>query len=181
VKGEYVDRYWEQEVFDRFIQKTQQVADGGEKRIPETYFNIVEPGSVTVDEIIDDFEDQQFNEDARGEERAGFKYSVFDDDNEVRATYVFVNEEKKLTASGEVDHLVTEKSVGYRIHPDEQLLIVESTYPPDVQRTKKIFRVHTDMTVTVLGNIPANYSEAEGKIGEFLDTFERRDLEENNE
>lgn len=180
VKSEYIGKEWSQEIFDRFIQKCQQVVEGGEKRIPESYFDITEPSTIGVDEIINDLEERPFNGNERGKEREGFKYTVTDD-RTVRATYVFVNEKKDLTASGDVDTLVSERSVSYRILPSESLLVVESTYPPDVQRTKKIFRKYTSMSITVLGSIPANYSNAEQNVEKFLSKFDRRDLEGESE
>jgi hypothetical protein len=163
---------WEQEKFEEFLLTAREHVEGGFDRISESYFDIQQPENLTTQLATNMLDEALYDENPpEDEEPDGFRYET-DEDGVVHARYIHTDVRTNVTATGEVDQLTSEDAVTFRIHPDQQLMVVESTYPPDVQRMKGAIRKKTSMAATVCGSLSSNYEEANARVKNFQDSFE---------
>lgn len=172
VTEQYEEIEWDEDTFEDFLLTSKQLVEGGLDRISEAYFELKKPKDLTVDRVQAEFDQHPYDEDGtRDEEHDGFRYNVRDD-GVVQATYVYTDVKTNVTTAAEVEKLVSENSIHFRIDVDNRLAIVESTYPPHVQKMKGVFRRKTDFAAIVCGSLTSNYSEANERVEAFRDSFE---------
>lgn len=177
VDEKYAEVDWDSNTFEEFLLTTKQVVDGGLDRISESYFDIMKPENLTVNRATSELDQNPYDETASSDqEPSGFEYEV--DDGVIHVRYIHTDVTTDISPTGQVKDLVSEDSINFRIHPDKQLIVVESTYPPDVQTMKGVFRKQTEFATTVCGNLTTDFEEANSKVKQFQDSFETADLEE---
>jgi len=170
VEEKYEEIEFDNDLFEEFLLTSKDLVEGGFDRISEAYFDIERPDDVTTTRLTEELGDFKYDEEGSdSEDRDGFQFN--DNDNgEITGSYIHTDVETNITAAGEVRELVSEDSVDFRILPDDELVIVETTYPPDVQRMKGAFG-KTDIAVTVCGSLTSNFSEANERVEAFRDSF----------
>lgn len=161
---------WDSEKIREFAELSKQVAQGGETRRSETYFNIVDPDEINAEYIDNEFSRQQYNPDAEGTEKDGFKWSHESDTIEGQYVYTDVNTE--LLFNGDVKDLESDGFIEFRVKPEEKLVILESTSVVDVQKTKGYFGRKTNMELSVCGPLTVYPDDAVEMVNDFLDEFE---------
>lgn len=164
---------WDSELFDEFLNAVREVIDGGAGSFPESYFDIDEPTNPTLDRLKHELDEKPYRPDApREEERDGFVYEV-DMDGVIHATWYYTSINTGLTGMGTVEKTRNEESIRFRIHPSNRLLVVESTYPIDVQKMKRVIREETpNMDIDVTGVDPTDEDVSFTKrIEEFRESF----------
>lgn len=175
VNEKYEEIDWTDDIYEEFLLTSKQLVEGGLERISETYFDLKKPDNVTVGKITAEF-DQNLYEDSTDKEKAGFEYEV--NDGVVHAQYIYTDVKTEISAAGQVNDLISENSISFRIDPDEELVIVESTYPPEIQKMKGVFRKETDFAAVVCGNLTESPEKANKQIRKFQDSFDEVNLDE---
>ena len=171
-KERYSEIEFDPDLFEEFLLTSREIVEGGLDRISEAYFRIEKPDELTT-EVITGILDQYWYENRQdAEEPDGFNYEV-DGEGIVRASYIYTDVSTDITATGQIEETVQEDSVSFRVNPDKRLIIVESTYPPDVQRMKGVLRRHTSFATTICGSLTSDPDEANERVGEFEDSFVR--------
>ncbi|NUC72516.1 hypothetical protein HTZ84_09380 [Haloterrigena sp. SYSU A558-1] len=177
----------------------KEVVDEGVTRIPESYFDITEittldgitseldrnllgeqNGLSLSDEVSElaDVDLTQLNTEQPGrsavsDARHGFDYEV--DGDTITGRYVYTDVQRDITPNGQVERLVSEGSIPFRIIPHLNLLIVETTSVIDVQKTKSAFNKNTNMDIVVCGDITAVYEDAPEMMDTFRSSFADQD------
>jgi hypothetical protein len=173
VETTYYNMTWDEENFNSFLMASKEIVEGGVDKITESYFDIVEPEEFDIEDIKFELDANLLDNDADRTEREGFRYEVTDD-GILRGTYYYTNINLDITSQGEVDRLITEESIPFRINPDERLLVAESTYPAYVQKIQGIFN-DTGFSVVVSGNLTSYPEQADERIQAFLNSFEMQE------
>ncbi|WP_306056950.1 hypothetical protein [Natronococcus wangiae] len=197
------DINWTGDKVREFVAIAKEVVDEGVTRIPESYFDITEittlegitseldrnllgeqSGLTLSDEVSElaDVDLRTLNSDSErpgrstiSDVREGFDYNV--DDGEVTGRFVYTDVQREITPNGQIERLVSEGSIPFRILPQLNLLIVETTAVIDVQKTKSIFNKNTNMDLIVCGDITAVYEDAPEMMDAFRSSFADEDGE----
>lgn len=167
---EFQELEWDGERIRELAELSKQVAQGGETRRSETYFNIVEPTDISVDYIVDEFSRQPYDPEMSGQERDGFKWDI--EENWIEGQYIYTDVDTELSFSGDVKNLESEGFIEFRVHPEQNLVILESTSVVDVQKTKGYFGRKTNLEISVCGPLTTYPDDAVEMVNNFLDTFE---------
>ena len=172
VKDVYEEIDFTAELFENFLLNSRQVVKGGLDRISESYFRVQKPENLTVKKAKAELGSYLYEErkEESGEEPDGFRYEV-GENGTIHASYIHTDVTTDITATGNVEERVSEGAVSFRIEPDEQLIVVESTYPPDVQRMKGALRNSVNFAVTICGNLTAHADEANKRVDNFRESF----------
>jgi hypothetical protein len=136
VEDKYDKIDWNEEKYNEFVLTARQVVEGGLERISETYFNVNTP-QLTEQQVQSRLNSFLYEERTKQDEPNGFKYEITDD-GVFNISYIHTDIRIDITATAEIREQVSEDSISFRIHPDQQLVVVEATYPPDVQRMKSV-------------------------------------------
>lgn len=172
--GQAVDEFqeleWDGERVRELAELSKQVAQGGETRRSETYFNIADPTDITVDYIEDEFSRQSYDPSASGPERDGFKWDA--ENGRVDGQYIYTDVDTELSFNGDVQNLESDGFIEFRVQPEQNLVILESTSVVDVQKTKGYFGRKTNMEISVCGPLTSYPDDAVEMVNDFLDTFE---------
>lgn len=172
VKDLYSSVGWNEQRFQDFIIECKQTVESDSDFITETYFTIElpSPGPDSVDGYIQEMEKHLYNETAPEKERNGFRYNIIDE-NTIDASYTYTTTDVNLTYSGRLNELVNTQSIPFRINVEKSLLIMETAYPPHIQKIKGIFRKRTDCDIFVFGNqiVPENSLD---QYAELIDAFD---------
>ncbi|MFD1586241.1 hypothetical protein ACFR9U_04555 [Halorientalis brevis] len=174
VFDEYSSIEWTDTKAKEFIILTKHFVEGPDD-ISETYFDILSPPELTVDDLSHELERVQYQPEAEGKNREGFQFSVTDD--LIKGRYVYVDIDTQVTFTGGVNDFVTEGAIEFRIRPEDQLLIIESTRVIDVQKAKSVFGSQTNLEISVSANLVLQPDNAHERMNSFLDSFSD-DLEE---
>lgn len=180
VEEEYENIEWDQDLFDKFLLTAKKYVDGGLERISESYFQIKQPKNPTTEWLVGELEKNTYDEDIPDEkEPDGFQYDVIQRDGTdiVQASYVYTDVKTDISATGKVRSRVSETAIDFRILPSQSLIIVESTYPPDVQKMKGVFG-KTDLAAVVCGDLTSNYDEANERVEAFRRSFPEAEINE---
>jgi len=170
VKDRYKSIDFDPELFENFLLTAREIVEGGLDRISEAYFNINKPDELTTDVVTGILDQYLFDNRQDAEEPDGFDYEV-DNDDIVQASYIYADVSTDITATGQIEETTQEDSVSFRVNPSRRLIVVESTYPPDVQRMKGILRRHTSFAVTICGSLTSDPDEANKRVSDFEDSF----------
>lgn len=163
-----------------FVSESKRVVEGGSAMISETYFNILEPDTLTLESVEDMLSSTQFDPNSRGEEREGFEYTRYDDKETIEGKYVYVDVSRELSYSGEPEQYVSEGAIDFEIVPEQNLLVLKSTGVIDVQKTKSIFRRKTEMDIGVAGDLTNLDAETTSqRIEDFKNSFGGDDADSN--
>lgn len=169
----YADIDWDQETFQDFVLTAKEVVEGGLDRISEAYFEIKKPNNLTLSRVINELENSPYDEKANPDtEPDGFQYEVGEEEGIVHGTFIYTNVKTNIRATGTVWNNRSEDSINFRIIPDDELLIVESTYPPYIQKMKGAIRTKTGMAMVVCGSLTSDYETANERVKAFQDSFE---------
>lgn len=171
VLEEYSSIDFSDETRTEFMLTARDMVEGGLDRISESYFDINRPRNLTDSWIQDQFTE----EDPDASPESEFRYEI--QDGIYHVVYVYSKSDLSITTAGQVVRQTSENTIQFRIDPDEDLVIVESTYPPDIQTMKGVFRKETDFAITVCGSLTSNYEEANERVAAFRDSFEQIDPE----
>jgi hypothetical protein len=171
VREQYSEMDWDDDTFEEFLYTAKEIVEGGLERIPEAYFDVERPENLTTERVASELDDYLFDDrESTSDEPDGFQYSL-NDNGVINATYVYTDVSTDISATGQVERRVSEDSVSFRINPDQQLIIVESTYPPDVQRMKGVFRNKTNFAITICGNLTGDPDIANKRVNAFRESF----------
>lgn len=175
-----IEKDWDSEMFDLFVNTVREVIDGGAGSFPETYFDITQPTSLSLDRVKHELDQKPYRPEASNdEERDGFQYEV-DGDGVVHVTWYYTSINRGITGIGNVQTTTSEESIQFRINPSRSLLVVESTYPISVQKMKRVIREETpNMSMDVAGVDPKDEDISfKDRIDSFRNTFETLDEDE---
>jgi len=161
---------WNPERLKEFVTISKQIAEGTSTRISESYFNIVEPDTLTTQRVVEELDNERYEPDTVGEEKTGFQYEVHDN-GLISGRYIAVDIETDISYSGDLNSLTKEKAVSFRILPEERLLIVETSSIVDIQRIKSAFGRKTNIDLTVCGAASLDSDENSERYTNFLDSF----------
>ena len=176
-REEYSNRNWSDREFKRFVAETKRVVENNQSMVPETYFIITKPENPSTKTIKAQLDDQKYDPDATGKDRAGFQYREVD--GEIDGRYIYVDVNTSVTYSGDVEQPVTESAIEFRIVPSRDLVILQSTSVVKVQKAKSIFRKKTGLDITVAGDLTLfDNEEAAERVEKFRDSFEPRDSQD---
>lgn len=172
VEEMYADIEFTSDTFEDFLLNSRQVVKGGLERISESYFRVQKPENLTVEKAEAELNAFLYEErkNDMNEEPDGVRYER-GEGKTIHASYIHTDVDTDITATGEIEERVSEGAVSFRIEPDEQLIVVESTYPPDVQRMKGVLGRDIDIAATVCGNLTAHADEANKRVDEFRESF----------
>jgi len=162
--------------YDDFIGTSKRVIEDGNGMISETYFDIIEPESISLDDVKNTLSDTPYNRNQRGDRKEGFKFEVNEEKGSVSGRYIYVDVDHELSYTGNPQEDISEGSVEFEIFPNQNLLILRSTSVVKVQKTKGIFDRKTDLNIGVLGDLTTVDAEtASEKMDDFKNSFADED------
>ncbi|WP_152422489.1 hypothetical protein [Natrinema pallidum] len=171
VIDEYSGIEWDPELLRKFAKQSKQIVEQGTARISESYFHISFPKSLDAEDLFDEFDRNPYEPDAPPDRREGFEYTY--DDDYIYGNYVYVDVDINITTHGEVQNLVSEGTLPFRIDLEDSLLILESTKVTDVQKIKSVIRNTTNLGIRVapLSN-QIDIGEFKQSLGEYDDELD---------
>ncbi|WP_459988040.1 hypothetical protein, partial [Natrinema sp. JCM 9743] len=173
VVNRYEQRSWTVEEAKEYARQAKQIVEDSSSAIPESYFTIVEPEDLSVSRVKEELNRIEYDPDASGEEKEGFEYKYIGEEDLIDGRYVFVDVESTITYSGELKELTREDAFEFRISPDDNLLIIESTKVTDIQKAKSYFGKKTNFNIDIKGDL-TRYQDPEvpvEKIDDFRNSF----------
>ncbi|NUB91034.1 hypothetical protein HT576_08370 [Haloterrigena sp. SYSU A121-1] len=174
--SEVYDKYSSISVDDQdvkeFAKISKQVIEQSVE-VRETYFQVVEPNILDIETIKNELSEKDRNEKKRLEENEGFQFKV--DNNTISGNYIYTDVNIDISASGEINHLTREGSIPFRIFPEDDLLIVESTSVVDIQKIKRAFKEQTKLEIRVFSPLTSYPDKAPNRVNNFIESFQRSD------
>lgn len=179
-REEYKNRDWSKSEFEWFVAECKRVVETNQSMIPESYFIIVTPENPTLKTIKSQLDEKPYQPEASGKDRAGFHYT--ESNRHIDGRYIYVDVDTNVTYSGDVNNPVTESAIEFKILPEKNLLIVESSSVVKVQKAKSIFRKNTGLDITIAGDLTLfDNKEAADRVEMFRKSFAPRDSTDQNE
>ncbi|ARS90786.1 hypothetical protein B1756_14360 [Natrarchaeobaculum aegyptiacum] len=166
----FLDVDWDDNILLEFVDQVKQIVEKGENRISETYFDIIEPDSISTAFLERELSDPAYDPDAEGEEKDGFEYQVADNGN-IRGRYVYTDVTTNLTFNGEIQPTMSDGFIQFEIDPDKRLLIIKSTSVIDVQKARKYFNNKTSIDFAPAADYTTHTDGAVDRINNFLAEF----------
>lgn len=160
---------WSDSLLLEYVDQVKQVVEKGENRVPETYFDIVEPDSFSLDYIKEQLSEPKYNPDKSGEEKEGFRIQIRD--GKVHGRYVYIDVDTKLTFSGEIQPTTSDGFIQFEIDPDNKLLIIKSTSVIDIQKSRKYFDRKTSFEIAPSADYTTHTDGSVERINDFLSKF----------
>lgn len=170
VEEAFIEIDWNDSTLLQFVDQVKQVVEKGENRVPETYFDIVEPTSISTALIEDELSEPTYDPDGSGEEKDGFEYQVGDGGN-IRGRYVYTDVSTNLTFNGELQPTMSDGFLQFEIDPECNLLIVKSTSVIDVQKARRYFGDKTSIEIAPAADYTTHTDGAIERINDFLSEF----------
>lgn len=161
---------WDDSTLLDFVDQVKQIVEKGENRISETYFDIIEPDSISQGFIENELSEPSYDPDASGEEKDGFEYQVGDDGN-IRGRYVYTDIETNLTFNGDIQPTTSDGFIQFEINPQLNLLIIKSTSVIDVQKARKFFNNKTSIEFAPAADFTTHTDGSTERINDFLSEF----------
>lgn len=154
-----------------FAQLAKQIVEGIDE-ISETYFRILAPNKSDLESITEELDRAQYRPNAAEGDRDGFQYEV--QNNNINGRYIYTDISTEISPTGEVNKLISEGSIEFKIVPDDNVLITETTSVVDVQKIKSYFKKRTNISVHVYENLAIKPDIAVDLFNEFIDSIEHR-------
>lgn len=165
VEKMYISKEWDEEKVRDFALTSKEIIESGVDELAESYFDILNK-DIDAELIESKLEANKVSEG----DGSGFRYTSHDDGT-FSGVYFYQTLDVDVTSNGIIERLTTEKSVAFRVDPENNLVIAETTYSPLVQKLGGVFRNELDIPVGVCGDITALPEQAKGRVSSFLDTF----------
>lgn len=170
IEKEFVDLDWNKDLMSQFAELSKQIVEKGESRISETYFDIIEPDAITVEDLRNELGREPYDPDASGKEKEGFRFDVTEN-NHITGQYVYIEVDEQLTFDGEFRTPISEGFFDFEIVPEDSLLIVQSTKLEHVQKAKRYFGNKTNIEIVVSADYTTHYQDAVERVNRFLNSF----------
>lgn len=161
---------WDDDTLLEFVDQIKQIVEKGENKVSETYFDIIEPDSISTASIERELSDPTYNPDASGEDKEGFEYKVADNGN-IRGRYVYTDVTTNLTFNGEIQPTTNDGFIQFEIDPDRDLLIIKSTSVIDVQKSRRYFNNKTSIEFAPSADYTTHTDGSTERINDFLAEF----------
>jgi len=199
VKRKCTSLEWNEENTREFSARAKEIVESGVTRISESYFDVTSPSNPTISDITDELNRNRLHEQesigdvegisdvslsdlagssnsqpgqsGRQTYREGFQYTV--DESSLSGSFTYTDISREIAPNGDVRRLIREGSIPFRVLPDDELLISETTSVIKVQKTKSIFKKHTQIDLVVCGNITADPEEGAMQMDRFRNSFPR--------
>jgi len=167
VEIEYLKKDWDEDKIREFALLSKETIESGVEEIAESYFDILD-----TELEAGDIESKLSNNEITEQKDSGFRFNRTDS-GMITGVYFYKTKDVDISSSGNIDRLTTEKSIPFRIIPEKNLLVVETTYSPLVQKLGGVFNNKLDIQVQVCGDITVLPDQAKQRVSSFLDSFER--------
>jgi len=167
VEVDYLKRDLDKEEVSEFALTAKEIIESGIDEIAESYLEIIDD-DVEYEEIKSKLKANNLD----NNQDSGFRITEHDDQT-ITGVYFYKTLDVDITSGGNIERLVNEKSIPFRINPDKELIIIESTYSPLVMKLGGVFRNDLDIPVQVCGDITVFPDQAKSRVSNFIDSFDR--------
>lgn len=171
VKDLYGTIDWDEEKFDEFLKAAKTRIEESMDELPETYFNILQPREVSTDFICNVLERQQWVED---EDTDGFTFRRRED-GIVVGEYIYTTIDIDITQDYQVRSFPNRKNIPFRIEPDTELIILDTTYSPYVGKFKKVMNDFNGVQIDICGDVTQLKDRANELYEDFVSDLDNLD------
>ncbi|MCT9096337.1 hypothetical protein [Haloarchaeobius sp. HME9146] len=137
---------WSNKEFQRFVQYAKQFVAQDQRTVSEVYLTSPEVGGVlhaNPDRLADQ---HPYSPDDDDDDGSGF-VPLHNSNRQNRGLYIHVQNQISVRYSGDIERYTQESVIPFKYDSKLDILIAESTYPPDVQRLKSAFDRNTQYGV----------------------------------
>lgn len=174
VEQRYLQMDWDGDKFQRFLELSRDFVEGDTETSSESYFDIVEPEDDLADTIISELSARQATEAGDLGMEEGFVHRVRDD-GVIQGTYYYASISIEITAEPDIRRQPSPKAISFRIHPENKLLIIETTHPAHVQKIQSVFNNETAVEVNICGDLTVFPSQADESVISFINSFREQE------
>lgn len=150
----YEKQEWDRDKLQEFVSVCKDLVESGRTSIAETYFNFTDP-ELSREDILVELDRYPYDEQEGGASQEGFIYEE-QDNGVISGRYIEVDIRTDLSWSGDLIQLTSERSISFRIHPEDSLLIIEGSSVIDTQKAKSVFSRLISLPITTLSVEAAN-------------------------
>lgn len=176
VEKKYMQMDWDGQKYIQFLEIAREHVEGDTETVSESYFDIVEPEEEIGEVFKKELQAREVQEDPDLGVDEGFSVRERDD-GVLEATYHFATVSTEITAEPDIKRQPTPKSISFRIKPEEELMVVETTFPAHVQKIGSIISGIKPLEVAICGDVTKFPDSADEKVISFINEFRDEEKE----